>query len=142
MPQPLAEDRIARLTANETLMLLFDVQNEYDRNAIAVRTQDSVLLGYLPAYLSEEVRELVSECPDFRAVVERVNPPPAGVHHRLLGRIEGRWPPGYVPFSSEEFQPVNSAATNLRSWFKSRMALTSRSRSMISTDAVASSVGS
>ena len=63
MPQPFVEARIASLKANDPLMLLLDVQNEYDGNAIAVRTQDAVLLGYLPAYLTEEVRKLLSARP-------------------------------------------------------------------------------
>jgi hypothetical protein len=131
MPQPDVENRIARLKVNEPLMLLFDVQNEYDTNAIAVRTEDAVLIGYLPAYLTEEVRKLLSECPQCRAFVDRVNPPPAGVHHRLLCRVEGCWPAGYVPFSTEDYNPINPGATDLPQCFKMRMDLASENSSMM-----------
>ncbi len=136
MPQPFVEDRIASLEANDPLMLLLDVQNECDGNAIAVRTQDGVLLGYLPAYLTEEVRKLLSASPPCRAFVERVNPPPAGVHHRLLCRVEGCWPVGYIPFSTEDYQPFNRDATDVGQWLKTRMVVASENTSMMVSGSV------
>ena len=55
MPQPFVEERIARLKTNEPLLILWDAQNTFDPAALAVRTQDCVLLGYLPAYLNEDM---------------------------------------------------------------------------------------
>jgi hypothetical protein len=141
LPQPDVENRIARLKVNERLMLMFDVQNEYDRSAIAVRAEDGVLIGYLPAYLTEEVRKLLSECAQIRAFVERVNPPPAGVHHRLLCRVEGCWPAGYIPFSTEDYQPINPDATDLRRWLETRVDLASENSSMAASGSAAPSIG-
>ena len=46
--------------------------------------------GYLPAYLTRDLWQLNNLCPTLsRVFVERVNLPPAGVHHRLLCRVEG-----------------------------------------------------
>jgi len=140
MPQPFVEERIACLNPNEPLMILWDAQNEIDAAALTVRTLDSVLLGYLPAYLKWELWQLLIACPQCRVFVERVNPPPAGVHHRLLCRVEGSWPAGYVPFSTEDYQPINADATDLKQWFKIRVTLASENSSMMVSGSVAPSV--
>ncbi len=137
MPQPFVEERIARLNPNEPLMILWDAQNEFDSAALTVRTQDCVLLGYLPAYLKRELWQLLAECPRCQVFVERVNPPPAGVHHRLLCRVEGCWPAGYTPFSTDDYQPINTDATDLTHWFKTRTVLTSENISMMTPGSVA-----
>jgi hypothetical protein len=120
--QPGVEDRIARLAPNEPLFLLWDVQNEVDPSAIAVRTKDCALLGYLPAYLTRDVWKLNSSCSTCHVFVERVNLPPAGIHQRLLCRIEGCWPPGFIPYATEEYEPLFPEATNLKEWIQPQMA--------------------
>lgn len=125
MPQPIVEDRIAGLRPQEPLFLLWDAQNKQDPAALAVRTGDYVLVGYLPAYLNREMWELLASCPQCQVSVERVNPPPAGVHHRLLCRVDGCWPEGYIPFSTVDYQPINTDATDLRQWFEGQTVLAS-----------------
>ena len=116
MPQPFVEQRIARLERGEPLLLLWDAQNEVDPNAVAVRTRDFAMLGYLPAYLTRDVRRINAECFECSARVERVNPPPAGVHHRLLCRVEGCWPKGFAPYDADEFRPLHPEAADLAAW--------------------------
>jgi len=130
MPQPFVDERITRLNPNEPLMILWDAQNEFDTAALAVRTLDCVLLGYLPAYLNKELWRLLAECPQCQVFAERVNLPPAGVQHRVLCRVEGCWPAGYIPFSTDDYQAINADATDVRQCFKSRMVLTSENSSM------------
>lgn len=128
--QPTVEDRVSRLQQNEPLFLLWDMQNAVDPTAIAVRTQDYAFLGYLPAYLTRDLWHLTDLCPTCRVFVERVNLPPAGVHHRLLCRVEGCWPPGFIPYSTDEYRPLHPEATDLREWIEPRLA-----RSTVDTSA-------
>jgi hypothetical protein len=122
MPQPFVEQRIAQLERDEPLFLLWDTQNEVDPNAVAVRTRDFMMLGYLPAYLARDVRRLDDTCLECSVRVERVNPPPAGVHHRLLCRVEGCWPKGFIPYDADEFQPLHPEATDIVARTASRAA--------------------
>jgi len=139
MPQPVVEERIADLRPHEPLFLLWDAQNELDPTSLAVRTRDYVLLGYLPAYLSREMCELLSSLPQPQVFVVQVNPPPAGVHHRLLCRVDGCWPEGYIPFSTVDYQPINTDATDIRQWFESRMVLASENSSKVTPGSVTAS---
>lgn len=111
-----AERRIARLEPNERLLIFHDVQNEVDPTAIGVRSRDCVHIGYLPAYLAKNVHHLGDSCPQLEVFVERVNSPSAGYHHRLLCRIEGCWPLGFLPFSADDYRPISPEATDLRRW--------------------------
>jgi hypothetical protein len=106
MPQPMVEERIARLKPGEKLFVMWDTQNEYDPHAVAVRTNDNYLLGYLPAYLTGDIWKLNTECGTIDVFVERVNLPPAEVHHRLLVRVAACWYDGFRPFDGPDFQPL------------------------------------
>ena len=101
-----AEDRIAQLKPGERLFLMLDVQNETTPEAVALRTSDKHLLGYVPDFLVAEAARLI-EVP-MNVLVEQVNLPPAPLHHRLLCRIEARWPAEIVPFQGERFQPLEA----------------------------------
>ncbi len=79
------------------------------------------MLGYLPAYLARDAAYLLHSCYLFDVFVERVNPPPAGVHHRLLLRVEACWPDEFIPYSSEEYFPLAAKATNLKEWISPRL---------------------
>jgi len=105
---PAALERIARLRPAELLGVMLDISNLYDRNAVAVRTCDRggrFLIGYVPRYLSQDVRELCTTCePDFIELkVERVNPH-APLQQRLLCRMSTCWPQGFRPCSGTEYQ--------------------------------------
>src|SRR5271157_5444756 len=127
------------LRPHEPLFLRWDAQNELDPTALAVRTRDYVLLGYLPACLSREMCELLSSLPPPQVFVVQVNPPPAGVHHRLLCRVDGCWPEGYIPFSTVDYQPINTDATDIRQWFESRMVLAAENSSKVTPGSVTAS---
>ena len=111
---PCAIERVESLEAGERLLLLPDVQNPFDEQAILLRTtertrQDMHMLGYLPRYLASELKQLPWEALKAAEVeVVRVNPTPAPIHFRVLCRLSMRWPEGFVPFSSERFQPIPS----------------------------------
>ena len=108
MPQPSTEERIGRLQQGEQLSVMPDPQNAVDPKAIAVRTDDNFMIGYIPAYLTTDLRLLQNDCKYLHVYVERVNPPPAEAHHRLLCKIVSCWPDGFRPFDTQEFQPINA----------------------------------
>jgi hypothetical protein len=85
---------------------MLDAQNDTNPNAIALRTGDKQLLGYVPDYLVIDVAKLVEHQVPLEISVEQVNPQPAPLHHRLLCRLDGHWPEHLVPFQGERFQPI------------------------------------
>lgn len=111
---PGAEERIARLTPGEQILWMLDAQNPVNHDAIALRTDDRQLIGYMPDYLVSDVARLIEEKSPFDVFVERVNPSPAPLHHRLLCRLEARWPPGFAPFQGARFQPLEPAGPPTR----------------------------
>ena len=108
MPQPATDERIQRLKAGEKLFWMLDLQNPADPAAIAVRTEDNVMIGYLPAYLTADFSHLQEQCGMTQVLVERVNLPPAEAHHRLLCKIESCWPDSFRPFNTTEFQTIQN----------------------------------
>lgn len=110
MPQPMTEERITKLKQGDQLLLMWDAQNPVDPHAVAVRTEDYHIVGFLPAYLTGDVWKLNTECGTFNVFVERVNPAPAEVHHRLLVRVVACWPGGFRPFNDPKFQPLSTVA--------------------------------
>lgn len=105
-----AHERILQLKSHERLKLLPDVQNEYDNNAVAVRTElDRVLIGYIPRYLAQDVSQLLTTCAggSLELFVDRLNSD-APLQNRVLCRMHACWPDDFVPCASEDFQPLVS----------------------------------
>lgn len=100
------EERIARLAPGDRLCCMLDFQNPQNQCAVALRTGDNHLLGYMPDYLVEDVTRLRERDEPLTVLVDRVNPPPAPQGHRLLCRLQARWPADHKPFSDERFQPI------------------------------------
>ncbi|MGA2596998.1 MAG: HIRAN domain-containing protein [Bryobacteraceae bacterium] len=104
-------DRALQLEPGEPLLALRDFQNPKDPDAIALRTaerceRDMYLIGYCPRYLGADFLQLL-KCDCLAKIsVERVNPPPAPVQFRVVCKAVIRWPEGFVPFSSEEYEPL------------------------------------
>lgn len=103
---PMAEARAARLGVGERLRWMLDRQNEFDPLAVALRTEDNYLLGYLPFYFVEDMAQLVDKGVALSILVERVNLPPAPLHHRILCRMQGEWVDQFTPFSSPRYRSI------------------------------------
>jgi hypothetical protein len=103
---PSAEARILRLAPGERLWWMLDAQNEVNPNAVALRTEDRCLVGYLPDYLVTDIVQLIARRAPMNVRVERVNPPPVPTHYRLLCKLTAAWPEGFEPLSGERFQPL------------------------------------
>lgn len=109
----LARDRVALLRSGERLLCMLDVQNSYDSNAVALRTEDDrQIVGYLPRYLAQDFSELASGCGSgfVRFDVKRLNSD-APLQFRVLCDLQACWPAEYVPFQGEAFEPVSDLNT-------------------------------
>lgn len=104
-----SQERINSATESETLLSMLDFQNEYDENAVALRTKDDrKIVGYLPRYINREAIELYFYCMTLDTKVVRVNKD-APLQFRVLCDLTACWPEDYRPFSSEYFQLINSS---------------------------------
>jgi len=110
---PDAERAIANVQKGEQLLVLKDVQNPHASHALALRTRDPPrLVGYVPDYLARELATVgVDIGTQVKVSVERINPPPAPVHHRLVCRVELPAEPSL--FTGDDYQPIPTDATRV-----------------------------
>jgi hypothetical protein len=102
-----AEERLRGVKPGERLLCALDCQNPHDPQAIALRTEDVVIVGYMPMYLLDDMHKLLKDSPGAVSVtVAQLNPLPAPAHHRLLCHLEAQWHGNSEPFSGEQFQPL------------------------------------
>ncbi len=106
---PSTHERIDRLQQGERLFLMQDCQNEFDPNAMALRTEDRVIVGHVPSCLLFEVYTLENDCEYMDFTVAKVNLP-APLDQRLLCELETCWPEDYQPYVAELFQPLATGA--------------------------------
>lgn len=103
-----AVGRVGKLNEGERLKLMLDLQNEFDAQAVAVRTEiERMQIGYVPRYLAHDVWQLFHHCDvDFiKLHVARVNRD-APLQNRVLCRMHACWPDGFQPCSGEDFIPI------------------------------------
>ncbi|MGN2246942.1 HIRAN domain-containing protein [Frateuria sp. GZRR35] len=102
------QSRANELVRGERLYILRDIQNGWDSDALALRTDDPVsLVGYAPAYFARDFSELLRRQGPNSAVVtvEKVSPS-APLQYRLLCRLRAPWPEGFSPCSEERFKEI------------------------------------
>jgi len=109
-----AANRAEQLQEGEHLLILKDVQNPQDRNALVLRTeerneQDFFFMGFVPRYLAQDVAPILEES-SARATVVRLNPPPTPIQFRILCCFRIRPPAGHRLFRGREFLPINEDA--------------------------------
>jgi hypothetical protein len=100
--------RIDDLEVGERLYLTPDPQNEFDSNAIILRTNNPVYaIGYCPRYLCSDFLELLrtNDPGEISVTVKRVNKD-APLGFRLLCEIVSHWPEGFHPCAQEDFEPI------------------------------------
>jgi len=105
---PAVLERISRLVPDESLKIMLDFQNDYDPNAVAVRTETELMqMGYVPRYLAHDVRLLVDQCDvEFiKLYVARLNRD-APLQNRVLCRMHACWPERFQPCSGPDFAPI------------------------------------
>jgi hypothetical protein len=79
-----------------------DPTNPVNRDAVQVQTAEGQPLGYVPDLLLDHLRAMQAT-ESVRLAVEHVNGPDAPPHLRLLVRLDGRVPSGYVPMSGPDW---------------------------------------
>ena len=105
------EEAALGLSPGHELYCLSDWQNPNDPGAVVLRTTTPhQMAGFMPHYLGEEVARLREAGAALRVLVERVNPSPAPRHQRLMCVMRARAMPGFKPFSSFRYMPVNPQA--------------------------------
>lgn len=103
-----AIERVNALEVGDSLYPMYDILNEYDRDAVAIRTNDpSHFVGYIPRFFASDVKECISrnrpiEC---RLTVARVNRD-APFQLRMLCRFTSPWPESFYPCSGIEYEPL------------------------------------
>ncbi len=108
-----------RLTPGERLLIMCDVQNPIDPQALALRTaetfeRDLLIVGYCPRYLCGDIVETMKRGGSVPIItVERVNRSPAPLQFRLLCKLLVPPVEGYTPFSSDEYQPLVTEVPDL-----------------------------
>lgn len=109
---PASAARTESLQSGEDLLLMKDIQNPKEPDALMVRTCDSHLLGYIPQYLIADFTALLGEGvpKSIEVKVERINPSPAPVQFRLLCRVTMPCKQGFQPFTTYEYQAITSAS--------------------------------
>lgn len=91
---PGASDAVDQLKPGQELVLEPEPDNPVDPDAVLV-TNDGTRLGWVPNPLLGYVRAVMSSG-DARLTVVRANPRELGHHMRLLVRVEGSLPDGFV----------------------------------------------
>jgi len=101
-------ERANNLNVGERLYLMQDLQNQFDKMALLLRTNDPVLLvGYAPRYYSAEVSELIKANgqEDVVVTVEKVNKN-APLQYRVLCKLKTKWPVNFTPCSDERYKAL------------------------------------
>jgi HIRAN domain len=111
---PSAQQWAAECVAGEPLMLVHDLQNEHDPNALMLRTVDRHIVGFCPRYLVKDFLQLIDKQPQaVKVVVEKVNSAPTPLQFRLLCKLTAQWRQNFQPFSSDEYQLLTSTSAML-----------------------------
>jgi hypothetical protein len=110
---PVAQARARALTKDASLSLMWDFQNPHDANAVVVRTEDFVQLGFVPRYHSPAMVELARRGTPIRLSAERVNAAPTPWSRTLLCAAEAPWPAGFEPHDASH-EPLVEERTAVR----------------------------
>jgi hypothetical protein len=101
-----SEDDIAQLSQNEHLLCMLDAQNPHNPEAVVLRTEQQLVLGYVPDYLCHDVSTLLMRGSLVQASLAKINESSVPSQHRILCRMELTPPTGYPFLSGPEFEPL------------------------------------
>ncbi|MDM8346031.1 HIRAN domain-containing protein [Pseudochrobactrum sp. sp1633] len=99
--------RAQSLIEGQQVYPLLDIQNPYDRSAVAIRSQDpSSLIGYCPRYLARDINKLVKGRRNNLVItIKKVNED-APPQFMLLCEAVGHWPLNFEPCSSPDHKTI------------------------------------
>jgi hypothetical protein len=105
-----AREKAVLLKAGQRLVLEPDRSNPVDPEALRIRTDSGVHVGFVPRYLCHDIHVLRSGCLDApQLTVHRANPE-APPQFLLLCTLTSCWPAGFEPCTGEEYWPANPDA--------------------------------
>lgn len=99
---------IDRLKSGDRLSLRAEDDNEKDRFALRLETDEPVTVGYCPRYLNRDLRRVLTDT-DVYLTVERLNMD-APIQFRLLCRAVFTLPAGIDLFIENEYLPLDRVA--------------------------------
>ena len=105
---PSARQRIGALSPGEAPLLLQDLQNPNDPNALLMRTADPLsIVGYCPRFYSTEFSKLITLVGQdkVKVTVAGVNPD-TPLQFRLRCRPSAPWPAGFTACSDHVFKSL------------------------------------
>jgi hypothetical protein len=97
---------VVELHERDSLLCMLDLQNPVNRNAVLLRTERQMVLGYVPDFLCQDVAFLLRNGNVVRVDVAKVNDINVPVQHRVLCRMRLEPPADYVFLSAPKFQPM------------------------------------
>ncbi|CAM3544385.1 HIRAN domain-containing protein [Helicobacter ganmani] len=100
--------RVAKLETKEKLFIAKDIQNEFDNNALLIRTKDPVeIVGYIPRIYTKDISYLLDNDKSANLEVKQINKD-APMQFQLLCNFNAKWNSKFKPFGSEDFEPLKS----------------------------------
>lgn len=99
---------INSLKPKDKLFLMHDLQNPYDKTAVALRSEEKlIIVGYCPRYFTNDFLVLLNngDTTSVKVEVERVNQN-APTQLRLLCSLSAPWPESFKPCSNEYYETL------------------------------------
>jgi len=109
-----AISHIGGLNPGDKLYLMRDCQNDFDENAVALRTgSQPFFIGFCPKYYAQDLNNLLSiESTDLQATVKSVNRD-APLNMRLLCHVSAKVPLDFVPLTeTDDFKCIEGDVPN------------------------------
>lgn len=94
------------LQEGEKLIVRNENDNPYDHLAVAVDNSERRHLGYVPRFLTTDIRFLSKNCPDqLEVTVKRANIG-APSHYQILCQLHSSWPAKFLPCTGGDFERI------------------------------------
>lgn len=105
----MTKKRVLSLRTGEELFFCIDIQNDYDENAVLIRSENPVeAVGYCPRYLANDILSLLKENKNsVRAFVESISYD-APTNYQLMCKLKGKANKRQMLelMNREEYQPI------------------------------------
>lgn len=105
----LAQEKLLTLGNGQELHMKYEDDNKFDQNAILLtlpQESQEIVLGYYPAYLNQDIRNLVGcNHPNQYCTVKVIQMnEDAPSQYKLFCSIEAPWKKGFIPFKGTEYK--------------------------------------
>ncbi|WP_104717986.1 HIRAN domain-containing protein [Helicobacter trogontum] len=103
---PSCQERVKKLEVGEKLYLMQDLQNQYDNNALIMRTKDPVeIVGYVPRIYAPDFSKLLQHNAELK--VKQINHDSL-MQFQLLCEFSADWTKDFKPFDTESFEVIST----------------------------------